>query len=101
MCILIFNTFILNSFHSKKTEGDMIKKIYIVVHVKYLLLSHFSETWIFSSDFRKKKTFKYQISWKTRLVGAESFHADGETDRHTRRSEQSLFLYNSAKAPKR
>ena len=48
------------------------------LHVKYPLLSDFNETWIFSTDFRKKKA---QISSliKIRPVGAELFHADGRT----------------------
>jgi len=49
------------------------------VHVQYrLFLSDLNETGIFWTDFRK-----IQLTMKLRAVGAELFHADGQTDRHT------------------
>jgi len=45
----------------RKIERDMIKKLYIGLHVKYpLLLSDFNRTLIFLTDFRK--ILKYKIS---------------------------------------
>jgi len=53
--------------------------MYIGFHVKYpLFLSDFYQTRIFSKIFEKKKL--KHISYKIRLVGAELFHADGQTD---------------------
>jgi hypothetical protein len=46
------------------TERDMTVNIYIDLHVKYsLFLSNFTETWMFSTDFRK--ILRLQISWKS------------------------------------
>ena len=56
--------------------------MYIGVYVKYLLLvSDFSETWMFSIDFQKNT----QISnfMKIRPVGAELFHAGRRTKERT------------------
>ena len=56
--------------------------MYIGLYVKYrLFLSDFNETWIFRDSFPKST----QISnlMKIRLVGAELFHADWQTDEET------------------
>jgi hypothetical protein len=67
MCILIFSTTVFFSekfIILRRNEQDMIKKMYIVVHVKYpLFLSDFNETWIFVTDFQK--IHKQEISWKS------------------------------------
>ena len=73
---LLFQTFLT----VRRTERDMIKKMHFGVHVKYrLLFSDFNETWIFSTDCRKKPQISNLI--KIRPVGAELFHADGRIDR--------------------
>ena len=56
----------------------MIKKIYIGLHVKYLLfLPDFNKTWIFMTDFQ---TMKYMYFMKICPVEAELFHLDRWTD---------------------
>jgi len=59
--------------------------MYLGLHVKYpLFLSGLSETWIFSTDFRKKH--KYQISWKSvKLEPSCCMGTDGRTDGRTDR----------------
>jgi len=65
----------------KRNERDMIKQMYIALHVKYrLFFSCFNITWNFLSRFFRKNP---QISdlKKIRPVEAELFHADGQTGR--------------------
>ena len=53
--------------------------MYLGLHVKCpLILSHFTESWIFSRGFRKILKFH-----ENHPLGAESFHADGQTQRRT------------------
>ena len=69
----------------RRTECDIIKKIYISLHVKCpLFVSDFNETWIFATDFRKNTQISNFI--KIRQVRVELLHADWRTDRQTWRS---------------
>jgi len=68
--------------------------MYIGLHVKYpLFLPEFNETWIFSKNFRKTQVLNFV---KIRAVGAELFHADGQTDT----TKLIVAFRNFAKAPK-
>ena len=62
--------------------GEIWSKMYIGLHVKYLLvLSDFNGTWIFSADFRrilKNKISRKSVHWEPSC----STRTDGRTDRH-------------------
>ena len=63
--------------------------------VKYqLFLLDFTETWVFSTVFRK--TLRYHLI-KIRPVGAELFHANGQTDT----TKLIVAFRNFANAPKK
>jgi hypothetical protein len=69
--------------------------MYISLHVKYpLFLPEFSETLIFSTDLKKKKS----DSVKLHLVGAQLFHADGKTDRRIDMTKLIVAFRNFANA---
>jgi hypothetical protein len=66
--------------------------MYISLHEKYLLfLSDFNENLIFSTGFPGGGEIELRCAMKIRPVAAELFQADGQTDRHTWRRQQSLF----------
>jgi len=65
-CVFWFfsTTFVWNISQYRKKWARYDQKMFIGLHVKYLLLlSDFNENVIFSTDFQK--TLKYQISWKS------------------------------------
>jgi len=76
--------------------------MYIAIHVKFqLFLSHFNETWVFSTDFRKCLNMKFHENF---LLGAELLHADRHMDRRTDvqtdMTKVVVAFRNFAKAPK-
>jgi hypothetical protein len=68
------------------------------LHVKYpLFLWDFNETWIFWTDFGKKKNFKYQVLSKSvQWELSCSMRTDGQTDK-----KLIVAFRNFAKAPKK
>jgi len=75
LCNLMCEMFLI----LRRTEWDMIK-MYSSLYVKYpLYLSDFSDTWIFSTYFRK--ILRYKISWKSVHRGPScSMRTDRQTD---------------------
>jgi hypothetical protein len=62
------------------------------LHVKYpLFLSDCNETWIFSTDFEKKKKAQILNLIKIRSVGAELFLANRQTAGQIRDEANSRF----------
>jgi len=79
----------------KRTERDVIKKMYIDLHVKYpIFMSDFNETRIFWIYFRRIR--KYQISWKSvHWEPSCSMRTNGQT-----MTKQIVSFRNSTNAPK-
>ena len=77
----------------RRTERDMIEKIYNGLRVKYpIFLSDYNATRIFSTAFRKKKKVKYQMSWKSVQVEPScSMRTQGRTDGHETKNPFSQF----------
>ena len=82
--------------------SETLSKLSSGLHVRYMLfLTDFNETWFFSKFFSKNT--KIQHFMKIRPVGAELWHADGQTDRQTERqvdmTKLIVPLRNFSKAP--
>ena len=76
-----FTTFAQNIPHSENISARYYHKRHTSPRNVQLVLSDFDKTWNFSTDLKKKKSW-IQSFTKIRLVGAEQFHADRQTDRH-------------------
>ena len=96
-CVSSFSTtHVWNIFHSKKNWARYDKKMYICLHVKYpLFFSYFNETWIFTTDFLKKKTQISNLRWEP-----SSVRTDGRTERQTDVTKLIVAFRNFANASK-
>jgi len=83
-----------NFFHSKKKWAKYDKKnVYWSLGKAPFIRADFSETWIFSIDFRKM--LMYKISWKS--VQWEPSFPCGQTDGGTDMTKLTVAFRNSAK----
>jgi hypothetical protein len=89
-CVFWFSLQIcLKHFSFCKKSSEILLKTYKGLRIKYrLFLSDFNETWILSTDFRKK--FKYWISWKFLQIEL-SFCM--RTDRRINMSKWIVFVF--------
>ena len=98
MCVLIFSTnFCLKHFSYEEETSEIWSKMDIGNHVKYpLLLQYIHETWILSTDLKKKKKTQWSNFMKIRPVGAELFQGDLQIDN----TKVIVAFQNFVKAPK-
>ena len=95
MYVLIFSTNLSKKILIlRRIERDMIKKIYIGLHIKcQVFLSDFKETWIFSTDFRKiLKKIKFH---KNPSSGRRVVPCRVQTDRHDEANSSFSKFYDS------
>ena len=82
MCVLIFSTTFSETFFIlRRIQSDIITNVHRSACKVPIILSDFNETGIFSTDFQKNA----QISnfMQIHPMGAELFHADGQTIRRS------------------
>jgi hypothetical protein len=95
-CVLIFSTTFVRNIIVRRTERDIIIYVPRSSCKVPVVLSHFTESWIFSTDFGK--ILKHKVSWKSvQREPSWSMRADGQTDQH---DEAIVAFRNFANAPK-
>ena len=88
--LTFFTNLVRNISHLGRIQQDSIINVHSL-HVKYLLfLSDFNQTWIFSTDLKKK--LRHQISWiSVQWEPICSVRMDRQTDGHNKGSTFSNF----------
>ena len=81
MCFDFLFKFCVQHFSFWEEISEMWSNVYICLYVKYsLCMSDVNETWIFSTDFSKKKNTRKSNLLKIRSVGAQLLHSHRQTD---------------------
>ena len=86
-----------NISHSMKNSSKILSWMYIGLRVKYpLLLSEFTETWFFLTDFQK--IIRYKVLWKSvQWEPSCSMRTGRQTDRHDETDSSFSQLRDPAK----
>jgi hypothetical protein len=100
-CVFWFSLqLLLETFSFADEFGEKWTKIYIGLHVKYpLFLSHFNETRVFLTYFRK--TLKYQISWKSGKWEPSCYMRTARLTRRRVKTKLSVAFRNDASTSNR
>jgi hypothetical protein len=90
MRVLIFSTILSETFTIlRATELDIIVNVHWTSCKVILLLSDYSETSIYSTDFQKKSNYKFN---KNTTAEAKFFHTDRQTDAQRDRHDEANNL---------